>query len=70
MRDGRVWRCAVLLAAMCAGSHLSPAQDFRGSLVGTVNDTTGARMASAEVLLRARSALAAVKEQRAWRISL
>lgn len=43
----------VLAIGLCAAAFILSAQDFRGSLVGTVGDTSGARVPSALVRLRA-----------------
>jgi len=47
------WRIAMPMLGLCAAAAVLPAQDFRGRLVGTVSDTSGARIPSAVVLLHA-----------------
>jgi hypothetical protein len=42
-----------LILALALVPWICPAQDFRGSLAGTVNDTSGGRIQAAEVSLRA-----------------
>ena len=46
---------AVLAIVFCAAAWILPAQDFRGSLVGTVSDASGARVPSAAVRLLAHA---------------
>ena len=48
-------RVAILISGLCLVPFVLSAQDFRGSLGGTVSDTSGARVPSATVLLRAEA---------------
>jgi hypothetical protein len=47
-----VSRCSVLFFAVLSFTSISRAQDFRGSLVGSVEDSSGARIASAKIVVR------------------
>ncbi|HEV2298120.1 MAG TPA: TonB-dependent receptor [Candidatus Acidoferrales bacterium] len=51
----RVWTLCILFSALAFtfASPRSRAQDFRGSLVGTVRDSTGARIPSAKITIQA-----------------
>jgi outer membrane receptor protein involved in Fe transport len=49
----KLWRFGILIAAALTLSPLSPAQDFRGSLVGVVEDASGARVPSATIVVQA-----------------
>ena len=49
---GVVWGCCVTLLALALGATTGWAQTFRGTILGTVTDTTGAAVVGAKVTAR------------------
>ena len=50
----KIWRTGLLLLLLGLIAPLSRAQQFRGSLIGSVQDATGGRVAAAKIVVRAK----------------
>ena len=51
----KLWRAATLICAVLIFSAFSSGQDFRGSIIGRVEDASGGRVPNATIVVRART---------------